>query len=134
LEIASRKANDVLENNDVVLSPRLISAARIQPKNELIVETVMEEDEDDEDDDDEEPNIMDSTETRDVAAIPRGDPHSQIMPENLAKRWHIGLDGKANDESDYAARRRKSSAPSTTLLPHSHATPLISETTWNILC
>ena len=52
----------------------------------------MEEDEDDEDDDDEEPNIMDSTETRDIAAIPRGDPHSQIMPENLAKRWHIGLD------------------------------------------
>jgi TATA-binding protein-associated factor Taf7 len=53
LEIASR--NDVLENNNVVLSPRLISAARIQPKNELIVEMVVEEDEDeDEDDEDEE--------------------------------------------------------------------------------
>jgi hypothetical protein len=65
-----------MENNDVVLSPRLISAARIQPKNELIVETVVEDDEDDdnEGDDDEEPNIMDSMETRDVAAIWRGDP------------------------------------------------------------
>ena len=129
MEISSR--NDVLENDNVVLSPRLISAASIQPKDELVVETVMDEDEDD---DDEEPNMMDSTETRDVVAIRRGDPHSEITPENLAKRWHIGLDGKANDESDYAARRRKSSAPSTTLLPHSHATPLISETTWNILC
>jgi hypothetical protein len=37
-------------------------------------------------------NIMDSTETRDVAAIRRGDLRSKIMPENLAKRWHIGLD------------------------------------------
>jgi hypothetical protein len=69
LEIASR--NDILENDDVILSPRLISAASIQPKNELIVETVVEDDEDDENegDDDEEPNIMDSMETRDVAAI-----------------------------------------------------------------
>jgi hypothetical protein len=77
-----------LENDDVVLTPRLISAARIQPKNELIVETVVEDEEDDENegDDDEEPNIMDSKETRDVAAIRRGDPHSEITPENLAKR------------------------------------------------
>ena len=83
-----------MENDDVVLTPRLISAARIQPKNELIVETVVEDEEDDENegDDDEEPNIMDSKETRDVAAIRRGDPHSEITPENLAKRWHIGLD------------------------------------------
>ena len=35
---------------------------------------------------------MDSTETHDVAAIRIGDPHSEIMPENLAKRWHIGVD------------------------------------------
>jgi hypothetical protein len=83
-----------LENDNVVLTPRLISAARIQPKNELIVETVVEDDEDDENEgnDDEEPNIMDSMETRDVAAIRTGDPHSEITPENLAKRWHIGLD------------------------------------------
>jgi hypothetical protein len=57
-----------LENDDIVLSPRLISAARIQPKNELVVETEM-----DEDKDDEETNMMDSMETRDVTAIRRGD-------------------------------------------------------------
>jgi hypothetical protein len=60
------------------------------------VETVVKEDEDEddenEDDDEEELNIMDSTETRDVAAIWRSDPHSKITPENLARRWHIGLD------------------------------------------
>jgi hypothetical protein len=90
LEIASQ--NDILENDDVVISLGLISAARIQPKNILIVETVVEEGEDDEVDDEEEPNIMDSMKICDVAAIRRGDLHSEITQENLAKRWHIGLD------------------------------------------
>ena len=79
LEIAEQ--NDILENDDIILSPRLISAARIQLKKELVVEMVMNEDEDDED---EEPNMMDSTEAHDVAAIRRGDPHSICL--NAAKR------------------------------------------------
>jgi hypothetical protein len=81
LKIASR--NDVLENDDVVLAPRLISAARIQPKNKLIVGTVMNEDDNDNDNDegndDEEPNMMNSMETSDVAAIRRGDSLLRIV-------------------------------------------------------
>ena len=81
IELELAEMNDIYGNDDSVLVPRLIKAARIVPKIEEVTfgETITI------------PGLAsDLIATSSVAAIRRGDLRSEITPSTLAKKWMIG--------------------------------------------